>query len=166
LLKSPAHVSTLPQLFAEYPDALVIHTHRDPRKFIASLVSLLGVVRGMRSDAVDVQALGPIMEITYQLFLEGAIAQRVSGEVPDGQIVDSHFLDLMADPVANVHGLYDRLGLDWPAGHDARIREYLAAKPKGKHGEHRYSFEAVGLDEDHVRATFAAYVAHYGITEE
>ena len=31
LLKSPAHVSTLPQLFAEYPDALVIHTHRDPR---------------------------------------------------------------------------------------------------------------------------------------
>jgi hypothetical protein len=166
LLKSPAHVSTLPQLFAEYPDALVIHTHRDPRKFIASLVSLLGVVRGMRSDAVDVRALGPIMEITYQLFLEGAIAQRTSGEVPDAQIVDSHFLDLMADPVANVHGLYDRLGLDWPAGHDTRIRDYLAAKPKGKHGEHRYSFEAVGLDEDHVRATFAAYVAHYGITEE
>jgi hypothetical protein len=166
LLKSPAHVSTLPQLFAEYPDALVIHTHRDPRKFIASLVSLLGVVRGMRSDAVDVRALGPIMEMTYQLFLEGAIAQRTSGEVPDEQIVDSHFLDLMADPVANVHGLYDRLGLDWPAGHDARIRDYLAAKPKGRHGEHRYSFEAVGLDEDHVRATFAAYVAHYGITEE
>jgi hypothetical protein len=166
LLKSPAHVSTLPQLFVEYPDALVIHTHRDPRKFIASLVSLLGVVRGMRSDAVDVRALGPIMEITYQLFLEGAIAQRTSGAVPDAQIVDSHFLDLMADPVANVHGLYDRLGLDWPAGHDTRIRDYLAAKPKGKHGEHRYSFEAVGLDEDHVRATFAAYVAHYGITEE
>ena len=74
LLKSPAHVSTLPQLFAEYPDALVIHTHRDPRKFIASLVSLLGVVRGMRSDAVDVAALGPLMEMTYQFFLEGAIA--------------------------------------------------------------------------------------------
>jgi hypothetical protein len=166
LLKSPAHVSTLPQLFAEYPDALVIHTHRDPRKFIASLVSLLGVVRGMRSDAVDVRALGPIMEITYQLFLEGAIAQRTSGAVPDAQIVDSHFLDLMADPVANVHGLYDRLGLDWPAGHDTRIRDYLAAKPKGKHGEHKYSFASVGLDEDHVRATFAAYVAHYGITEE
>ena len=36
----------------------MIHTHRDPRKFIASLVSLLGVVRFMRSDAVDVRALG------------------------------------------------------------------------------------------------------------
>src|SRR6476620_4468488 len=98
LLKSPAHVSTLPQLFAEYPDALVIHTHRDPRRFIASLVSLLGVVRGMRSDAVDVAALGPLMEMTYQFFLEGAIAVREDGTVPADRIVDSHFLDLMADP--------------------------------------------------------------------
>jgi Sulfotransferase domain. len=166
LLKSPAHVSTLPQLFAEYPDALVIHTHRDPRKFIASLVSLLGVLRFMRSDEVDVPALGPMMEITYQMFLEGAIAQRADGSVPTERIVDSHFLDLMADPVAQLHGLYDQLALDWPAGHDTRIRDYLANKPKGKHGTHSYTFESVGLDEDHVRATFANYVAHYGITEE
>ncbi len=166
LLKSPAHVSTLPQLFAEYPDALVIHTHRDPRKFIASLVSLLGVLRFMRSDSVDVKALGPILELTYQMFLEGAIAQRADGSVPADQIVDSHFLDLMDDPVANLHGLYEQLGLDWPAGHDARIRDYLATKPRAKHGAHTYTFESVGLDEDHVRATFARYVAHYGITEE
>ena len=166
LLKSPAHVSTLPQLFSEYPDALVIHTHRDPRKFIASLTSLLGVLRFMRSDVVDVEALGPMMEITYQMFLEGAIAQRSDGSVPAERIVDSHFVDLMADPVAQVHGLYDQLGLDWPARHDARIGDYLANKPRAKHGTHSYTFESVGLDEDHVRATFANYVAHYGITEE
>ena len=166
LLKSPAHVSTLPQLFAEYPDALVIHTHRDPRKFIASLTSLLGVLRFMRSDAVDVAALGPMMELAYEMFLNGAIAQRTDGSLPADQIVDSHFVDLMADPVANLHGLYDQLGLDWPAGHDGRIRDYLASKPKGKHGTHSYTMESVGLDEDHVRATFARYVAHYNITEE
>lgn len=166
LLKSPAHVSTLPQLFAEYPDALVIHTHRDPRKFIASLTSLLGVLRFMRSDVVDVEALGPMMEITYQLFLEGAIAQRSDGSVPADRIVDSHFVDLMAEPAAQVHGLYDQLGLEWPAGHDTRIRDYLANKPRAKHGTHSYTFESVGLDENHVRATFANYVAHYNITEE
>ena len=166
LLKSPAHVSTLPQLFTEYPDALVIHTHRDPRKFIASLTSLLGVLRFMRSDVVDVGALGPMMEVTYQMFLEGAIEQRSDGSVPADRIVDSHFVDLMADPVAQVHGLYDQLGLDWPAGHDARIRDYLANKPRAKHGAHSYTFQSVGLDEDHVRATFAHYVAHYNITEE
>jgi hypothetical protein len=46
------------------------------------------------------------------------------------------------------------------------VRRYLAAKPKGKHGEHRYTFDDVGLDEDSVRATFTRYVEHYGITPE
>src|SRR4051794_23693747 len=64
LLKSPGHLQTLPQLFAQYPDAQVVHTHRDPRRFIASLVSLLEVLRFMRSDQVDAN-LGPIMELTY-----------------------------------------------------------------------------------------------------
>ena len=76
LLKSPGHLQTLPQVFAEYPDASVIHTHRDPRRFIASLVSLLSVLRFMRSDRVDVAALGPMMELTYQMFLEQVIAER------------------------------------------------------------------------------------------
>ena len=166
LLKSPGHLSTLPQVFAEYPDARVIHTHRDPRKFIASLVSLLAVLRFTRSDHVDVAALGPMMELTYQMFLEQVIAQRADGTIPDERIVDSHFLDLMADPVVALHKLYEQLELGWPVGHDRVVTDYLAAKPKGRHGAHAYTFADVGLDEDHVRATFAGYVAHYDITEE
>ena len=72
----------------------------------------------------------------------------------------------MADPVASLRATYEQLALDWPAGHDRAIRDYLATKPKGKHGTHAYSFADVGLDEESVRATFAHYVAHYGITEE
>jgi hypothetical protein len=166
LLKSPGHLQTLPQLFAEYPDARVVHTHRDPRMFIASLVSLLSVLRFMRSDAVDVAALGPMMELTYQMFLEQVIAQRADGTIPDDRIVDGHFLDLMTDPVAALRKIYEQLDLPWPEGHGDVVRGYLAAKPKGKHGAHRYTFADVGLDEAHVRATFAGYVAHYGITEE
>jgi hypothetical protein len=166
LLKSPGHLSTLASLFAEYPDAKVIHTHRDPRKFIASLVSLLSVLRFMRSDHVDVAALGPTMELTYQMFLDQVIAQRSDGSVPDDRIVDAHFRDLMAEPVATLRRTYERLELSWPKGHDRVVTAYLEAKPKAKHGAHSYSFADVGLDEAHVRATFANYVAHYGITEE
>ena len=166
LLKSPGHLSTLAALFAEYPDARVIHTHRDPRRFIASLVSLLAVLRFMRSERDTRTTLGPLMEMTYQLFLEQVIAQRDDGTVPNEQIVDTHFLELMSDPVAMLHRVYDQLGYDWPKGHDRAITAYLAAKPKAKHGAHSYSFADLGLDEDHVRATFAPYVAHYGITEE
>ena len=156
----------MPALFAEYPDAQVIHTHRDPRKFIASLTSLLAVVRFMRSDRDARRELGPMMELTYQLFLEQAITQREDGTVPNDQIVDTHFLELMSDPVAMIRRVYDQLGYDWPKGHDRAITAYLAAKPKAKHGAHSYSFADLGLDDDHVRATFAHYVDHYGITEE
>jgi hypothetical protein len=72
----------------------------------------------------------------------------------------------MADPVGALRKIYGRLELDWPDGHDDNVRDYLARKPKGKHGAHQYQFADVGLDEAHVRATFAGYVAHYGITEE
>ncbi len=166
LLKSPGHLSTLAALFAEYPDARVIHTHRDPRRFIASLVSLLAVLRFMRSDRDERLALGPIMEMTYQLFLEQVIAQRADGTVPNDQIVDTHFLELTSDPVTMLHRVYAQLGYDWPKGHDRAITGYLDAKPKAKHGAHTYSFADLGLDEAHVRDTFAPYVAHYGITEE
>ena len=166
LLKSPGHLQTLPQLFAQYPDARVIHTHRDPRRFIASLVSLLAVLRFMRSDRVDVSLLGPAMELTYGFFLDQVIAQRTDGTLPDAQIIDSHFLELMADPVASLKRVYEQLDYTWPDGHDQRVRSYLAAKPKGKHGAHNYTFADVGLDEDSVRSTFAHYVEHYGISEE
>jgi hypothetical protein len=166
LLKSPGHLSTLAAVFAEYPDARVIQTHRDPRRFIASLVSLLSVLRYMRSDHVDVAALGATMEMTYQFFLEQLIMQRTDGTIPDDQVADIHFLDLMQAPAATVRSAYDRLGLPWPDGHDETIERYLVNKPKAKHGAHEYTFADVGLDDAHVRASFADYVAHFGITEE
>jgi hypothetical protein len=104
--------------------------------------------------------------VTYQLFLEQAMAQRADATVPNDQIVDTQFLDLMADPVAMLRRVYEQLGMEWPGGHDRVITEYLAAKPKAKHGAHTYTFADVGLDQEHVRSSFAAYVAHYGIREE
>ena len=110
--------------------------------------------------------LGAMMELTYQMFLEQVIEQRTDGTIPDDRIVDSHFVDLMADPVSALRKCYEQLALVWPAGHDRVVRDYVAAKPKGKHGAHTYTFADVGLDEAHVRHTFAAYVGHYRITEE
>jgi hypothetical protein len=165
LLKSPFHVSTLPALFAEYPDARVIHTHRDPRQFLASLISILSALRFMRSDAVDVATLAATMEGTYKMFLEGTIQEREDGVIPNDRIVDSHFADLMRDPVASLRSTYEQLELEWPTAHDGVINDYLAKEPKDKHGAHAYSLSDVGLDADSVRRSFEPYVSHYGIEE-
>jgi Sulfotransferase family len=163
LLKSPFHVSTLPALFAEYPDARVIHTHRDPQKFLPSLVSILSAMRFVRSDAVDVPTLAAGMEFTYKMFLEGAIEVRTAGSIPGDQIADLFFSQLMADPVRAVRRVYEQLDLVWPEDHDRVIRKYLADKPKDRYGAHVYSLADVGLEAESVRKSFATYVSHYQI---
>jgi hypothetical protein len=120
----------------------------------------------MRSDSIDVASLASIMELTYQMFLDGAIRERDEGLIPNDRIVDSHFVDLMADPVGSLRTTYEQLELDWPEGHDMVVTAYLRDKPKDKHGAHTYSLEDVGLDPDSVRKSFANYVSHYAIEEE
>ncbi len=166
LLKSPAHLSTLPALFAEYPDARVVHTHRDPTKFVGSVANLMCTLRFMRSDHVDVAQQGQIALGTFKYLLELGIHLRKQGALPEKQIVDSHYLDLMSDPVATLQRVYEQLGLAWPSGHADKVRSYLREKPRAKFGAHAYRYEELGLEERVVREEFSAYVAHYGVRAE
>jgi hypothetical protein len=56
--------------------------------------------------------------------------------------------------------------LEFTAGHADRVKTYLAAKPKDRHGAHRYSFDDLGLDMDTVRAAFRNYQQTYGVEDE
>jgi hypothetical protein len=166
LLKSPGHLATTEALFGEYPDAVVVHTHRDPRKFVASAASTTALLHWMRSEVVDPLAQGQLALHGFDYMLNHVKDQRARGALPDDQFVDSHYLDLIADPVAAIRKIYVQAGLEWPADHDERIRTYLRDKPKGKFGKHAYTFEEYGLDEKTIVETYAGYVEHYGVASE
>jgi len=166
LLKSPGHLSTAKGLFAEYPDAIVVHTHRDPQKFVGSAASTTAMLHWLRTDAVDPTTFGQLALGGFSFMLNNVMEQRRAGELPDAQFVDSHFLDLMDDPIAALRKVYDRAGLDWTEGHAERITAYLRDKPKGKHGKHEYTLEEYGLDATTVDAAYANYVDYYGIRRE
>ncbi len=166
LLKSPAHMGTLPDLFAAYPNARVILTHRDPVRFVGSVANITTTMHWMRSDAVTPSENGPIMLFVYQMMMGMVMGQRASGEVPDDQIADLLFRDLMSDPVAAVQAAYDRLGLEFSDVLADAIPAYLAEKPKDKFGKHVYDPVALGLDESTIRAGFADYITHHNIPLE
>ena len=166
LLKTPGHLATLTHLFAEYPDAIVVHTHRDPLKFVASAASTTRMLRWLRSDAVDPLVQGQLAEHGFGFMLTNTMALRRSGAVPDERFVDSPYKDLIADPVAAIRKIYEKMQRDWPAGHDERIAGYLRDKPRGKFGKHEYRFEDYGLDPAGIRETYAAYVSHYAVEQE
>ena len=165
LLKAPSHLFQLRALFAEYPDARIVHTHRDPHRTVPSTISLTATFRSMRTDA-DVGADASMAGLGLGFVLNQVIDWRTSGDVPDEQFTDVHFADLMADPVGTVRALYEGFGwrLDEPTAH--RIEQYVAAKPRAKHGAHEYSLEEFGLTEQQVDEVFGPYVEHYGIARE
>src|SRR4029078_4345385 len=53
VLKSPGHLWCLGALLDEYPNALLVQTHRDPLRIIASLTSLMSVLRRLRGDYIS-----------------------------------------------------------------------------------------------------------------
>jgi len=163
VLKTPLYLILIDLLFATYPDAWVIHTHRDPIKTEPSGLSTLATVRWERSDAVslpdDSGGLG------FGDIMIGLAHRRAAGELPD-RIVDSHFAELMAAPVASVEKLYGQMDRPFLGEHADAIRAYVAAKPKDKFGKHRYSAEEWGFDPAALRERMRPYTDHYGVALE
>jgi hypothetical protein len=165
LLKTPSHLATLGLLFATYPDAWVVQTHRDPVKTMPSTVSITSMVRWMRSDAVDLELMASVIGATFGAALLGVIEQRANGTVPD-RFVDVHFQSLIRDPVETIRAAYAGMGREFGDEHAERIRRYLRDKPQGKFGTHRYTAEEWGFDAADLRRRLAPYVEHYGVALE
>ena len=164
--KAPSHLSQLRTLFAVYPDARVVQLHRDPLKTVPSTVSLMGTIRSMRCEQVDVDGLAPLISLGYSLMLDDTLDARASGALPDGQFIDVRYADLMAAPAATVLGVYERIDRPVPEGLGHAVERHLAERPKGAHGEHRYSLADFGLDPSAERARFARYQARHDVPDE
>ena len=165
LLKTPAHLMTLPELFGCYPDAWVVQTHRDPAKTMPSTVSITAMVQWMRSERVDLETLAMGVHLGFSAALNNVATQRESGELPK-RFVDVHFTELMRDPVATVRSAYEGMGRPFSEEHGERITKYLAEKPRGKFGSHKYTPEEWGFDAATIREQQAPYIEHFGVELE
>lgn len=165
LLKTPAHLATLDTLFASYPDAWVIQTHRDPAKTMPSTVSTTAMVQWIRSDHVDVSSLALAIEMAFGGVLNQVAERRAKGDLPE-RFVDVHFRNLLDDPVASVRAAYAAMQRDFGPEHAERITRYLAEKPRGKFGVHQYSAADWGFDAAELRERLAPYIRHFDVALE
>jgi hypothetical protein len=164
VLKSPVHLSRLPAIFAVYPDARVIRTHRDPVRVIPSSVSTVALGRWLRSDHVDPREVAVTVGFGMQMLMLIAVEQQAS--LPAGQVAELQYIDLVRDPVGAITTAYEGLGLPVSPELPDRITGYLANRPQAKFGVHHYDLEAYGLDADQIRRDFAEYVDTFGVIPE
>ncbi len=165
LLKNPGHIENLDLLFAIFPNARVIQTHRDPAKAVPSLVSLLMQLNGLMEDDRPQQRAETMLVREVAKWANAVRkAEHVRQQHP-GRVLDVVHGDFHRDPMGQLEGIYDFIGMDindeLRTGFARRIRE----KPELAHGVHRYDIADYGMSVDQVREPFGDYLQRYDLVE-
>jgi hypothetical protein len=163
VLKSPGHLSAIEDLFEVYPDACVVHTHRDPIEVMPSQASLSYTLRGLSSDSVDPRRVGQQQTELWEDHLGRAMRAREALVASKEQFFDVHFADVVKDPIAVVARIYEHFGIELHDEARSRMQAFLLGNPRGKRGAHRYSLEDFGLEGERGGQRFADYCEHFGI---
>jgi hypothetical protein len=142
LMKSPTHLLHLEKYRQVFPGMRVIFAHRDPVVTADSLVSLLGTLFWKRTDniwgggQIDAQVLETAQNRAR--VWDGVIEMIGDGRIAKGSYANFYYDRFVADPIAAIQSIYDQLDMTLTAEVAGRMRAYLAAKTKGKHGRHDY----------------------------
>jgi hypothetical protein len=166
VLKSPGHLGPMDALFDEYPDAMVVQTHRDPARVIPSVASLEYIMRIVASDAIDPIALGRDQLFVWSTLLEQGMQARHRHPEREERIVDLHMPEIVGDPIGCVRRIYGHFDLPISPEFETRMGAYLTAHPKDEHGTHHYGPEAFGYDPDALAEVFKGYRERFGVAPE
>ena len=168
LLKSPAHLWHLEALLGEYPDAVLVQTHRDPLKVVASISALGASLRRMNSHDPSIRDCAEQYADDILVGLERGMDARDRGVLPASQVVDVQFTDFVADPLAAIGGIYDGLGRELTIETEGRMRAFLEAHAGdgGGAAAKRYTWADTGLDAEELRSRAEPYQERFGVRSE
>ncbi len=152
--KAPQHLEQLGPLLSAFPDATVVHTHRDPVETVLSTASFITYSARTFVDRPDPHATGRRSADLVERLLRAAARDR---DPADDRFVDVYFDDLCDDPVAVAGRVYAAAGHELTTGAEGAMRRWLGANRRGSHGVHRYAPEDFALDVDELRERFSFY---------
>jgi len=155
VLKSPQHLEQFPTLYAAFPDATFIVTHRDPVEVTRSMVTMVAYGSRMACDHPDPLAIGRYWMHRAEELLSGCLRDR--DVLPAEQSIDVRFTDFMADERATLSAIYGLAGQPFDADVRGAMASFIAEHPRGRHGEVMYDLAAVGLDAGDVAQRLRAY---------
>jgi hypothetical protein len=99
------------ELLSLYPDAVFIHIHRDPHVVYLSNVNLYEKILPILSfQKADNKEIDDFIFYSYRKIHEKFLADKNS--TPPSRLVEIAFNDLVADPLAQLEGIYRHLNID------------------------------------------------------
>ncbi|MFC4905722.1 sulfotransferase family protein [Actinomadura gamaensis] len=154
VLKNPSHLFALDALFAVYPDALVVQTHRDPGTAMASMCSLAAHATDGWSELFRGEVIG---RDQLDLWARGLRAFRAERARHDpSRFFDVRYEDFVRDPLGTVEAIYARFGLPLTGEAREAMKHLHTESSEGRaRPSHRYTLTDFGLTPEQVEARFA-----------
>ena len=161
--KSPGAQGFLDALFAVYPDALCVWTHRPLGEIYASNVALRAAIFDTISGRVNdwnsqSRALAEVMK-------QGIDKMLAQDLLDDPRVMHLPFRELAADPMGAVRKVYGRAGLEVTDAFATQAQGWLDDPENrvDRYGRYPYSYEALGLSRDFIEDLFADYSQRFGL---
>ena len=164
-LKTPQHLWHLDTMLEFYPDARIVWTHRDPAKVVTSVASLNTSLQRMNVRSNDPVAIGRDWNDKLHLAVTRGIEfdDRQNGRAWCHHL---QYADLMNDPIATVHALYQHFGARVSPLHERRMEVWMRDRHQEVHGRHAYDPADFGLSNEAIAERYAEYCARFAVPEE
>jgi hypothetical protein len=155
ILKAPAHMFAAPALLSTYPDAKFVQLHREPVDAVASVSSLVTILRRVFSDVVDPIQIGADAMVYWSEALKTFL--RVRDQYPN-RVCDLYYEEVRRDPVGAARRIYEFFGWSLEPKVEKEMRAVLSQQ--NGNGEHRYDAKYFGLNGTEA---FAEYCERFGL---
>lgn len=155
VLKSPQHLEQFPTLYATFPDATFVVTHRDPVEVTRSMATMVAYASRMGAAHPDPVRLGNYWLGRAEDLFNGCLRDRDA--LPAEQSLDVLFGDFMSDEQGTLAAIYELAGEPFDDEVRAAMAHFIAEHPRGRYGEVIYDLADVGLDGADVARRLGAY---------
>jgi len=162
ILKAPTHMSAMPALLSVYPDALFVQTHRTPIDAMASVSSLVTILRSAFSDAVDPFTVCREAIHYWSETMDKFLNER--DRLASTRICDVEFDEISRDPIAAIRRIYDYFGWSLSKQAEQRMRTLVASHAERQPGNHRYHLSQFGFTAEEVLSAFGPYCQRFGVS--
>ena len=146
-------MALLDDIRATYPDALIIHTHRNPDQVLGSAASVHTKTFGIVSDDINLHTIGQEQVELQRAFLTKAMTtrrkwkQQKINTKTGFNVIDIHLQDLQQDTIGTVRQIFTKLlQRDLTKEGEEKMQQWLVKNKRDKHGRHKFSMKDFNID--------------------
>jgi hypothetical protein len=165
ILKGNQHSEQLPALLANYPDAFIVQTHRDPLAILQSVLTMRGLAVLANQKKPDIETHVAYWVDRIERMLRAYL--RDYAAVPNQRRVDLLFQDIIADDIGSAQKVLTAAGLPTTAESTQDLRDYMAGHQRGRAGRVIYDLAGdFNLNLDELRERFRFYTDVFPVRQE